>query len=227
MGCATPGPRGRDRNRRTHAHYRMETHEALPARTPVRRRRPRRPGQPGTLARAGHRGVVAVSDCPADRPVPPLRARLHVNARTQPTERTMGRTRSVARRGAVSRRREVGPGRAQERWAAPTRCCPHVRSPPFCPCPNAPSGRNGGTGNCPPTGSASTCDGKNAKSTLGSTATPREMRRTGSPSKWVESPFILPCRRLHLIPAYLMPSSLGRAQQMLNAEHAAQRKAGY
>ncbi len=44
---------------------------------------PRRPGQPGTLARAGHRGTVTVSDHPAGRPVPfPARASARKRANT-------------------------------------------------------------------------------------------------------------------------------------------------
>ena len=63
---------GRDRDRRIHAHHRMEAHEALPAPAAVRPSGARRPGRPGTMARADHRRVVTVSDRPADRPVPPL-----------------------------------------------------------------------------------------------------------------------------------------------------------
>ena len=72
MARALHSSRRRDRNRRTHAHDRNEAHEAIPAPPGARRSGPRRPGQPGTLARADHRGAVTVSDRPADRPVPPL-----------------------------------------------------------------------------------------------------------------------------------------------------------
>src|ERR1700689_1224253 len=50
----------------------MEAPQTLPAPAAVRRRGPGHPGQPGTVARSGYRGVVAVSDRPEVRPVPPL-----------------------------------------------------------------------------------------------------------------------------------------------------------
>ena len=71
---AQPRPKGG--NQRTHAHYRMEAHEALPALARVRRSGTRYPGQPGTVARSDHRRAVTVSDRPAGRLVPPPRARV-------------------------------------------------------------------------------------------------------------------------------------------------------
>ena len=76
LASALRGPGRRIGGQRTHAHYRMETHQALPALARVRRSRPRYPGQPGTLARSGHRGAVTVSDRPDRRPVPPPRTRV-------------------------------------------------------------------------------------------------------------------------------------------------------
>ena len=72
MARALHSSRRRDRNRRTHAHDRNEAHETIPAPPGARRSRTRRPSQPGTLARADHRGAVTMSDRPAGRPVPPL-----------------------------------------------------------------------------------------------------------------------------------------------------------
>ena len=66
------GPRGRNRNRRTHAHYRMEAHELY--------RHLRQYAEAGRAIQVSrgrwraqsHRGAVTVSDRPADRPVPRL-----------------------------------------------------------------------------------------------------------------------------------------------------------
>ena len=82
--------RRRDGHCRTHAHHRMEANEALPALAGARRSGPRNPGQRRTLARAGPRGPVTVSDRPEDRPVPnPARASAR-NARTRTPGRTDG-----------------------------------------------------------------------------------------------------------------------------------------
>src|SRR6266487_3462909 len=95
MAGATRSPGRRVGNQRTHAHYRMEAHEALPALARVRRSRARYPGQPGTVARSGHRGAVTVSDRPAGRPSRPLARASARHARTRTTGRTTGRTPSV------------------------------------------------------------------------------------------------------------------------------------
>jgi hypothetical protein len=50
----------------------IPAHGALAAPARARRSGARHPGQPGTLARAEHRGAVTVSDRPAGRPVLPL-----------------------------------------------------------------------------------------------------------------------------------------------------------
>ena len=54
MAGAMRSPARRVGNQRTHAHYRMEAHEALPALARVRRSGTRNSGQPGPLARSHH-----------------------------------------------------------------------------------------------------------------------------------------------------------------------------
>ena len=95
MAGAMRSPARRVGNERTHAHDRMEAHEALPALARVRRSGTRNAGQPGTVARSGHRRAVTVSDRPAGRPVPPLARASARHARTRATGRTTGRTPSV------------------------------------------------------------------------------------------------------------------------------------
>jgi len=157
------------------AHYRMEAHEALPAPAAVRRSRPRRPGQPGAPARERHRGVVTVSDRPADRPVPPLarasaRKRVYTadgtNDGTNAERRAMGRGQHAAHAGARPRTGTLG-GSNRMLSAREVAAILSV--------PSAPSARNGGTGNCPPTGSESTYVGRTRSLRLD-----RPPRRVGS-----------------------------------------------
>jgi hypothetical protein len=100
VGAARSAGR-RHRRCRTHAHYWMEAHQALPAFASARRRGPRS----GSAADAGVRGplgAVTVSDRPEDRPIPSLGRASARNARTRTTGRTDGTSAHRAARQPVS-----------------------------------------------------------------------------------------------------------------------------